>query len=368
MMAVDGAQRDVWFKCEFLQLAGVFKTRGAFNCILSGMDAGTVDPTTGIAVASGGNAGLANAYAAAQLSVAATVFVPETAPAVKVARLREYGATVHQVGQEYAEAYVAATEFTESTGALFCHAYDQPEIAAGAGTIGEEILADVPDTDTIVVAVGGGGLFAGVATAAEGRARVVAVEPTRIPTLHDAVVAGEPVDVAVSGIAADSLGARRIGAIAFDLAQRTQPTTVLVDDHAIVSARLALWQNYRMAVEHGAATAYAGLLSGAYRPEPDERVVVVVCGANTDPTTLGQSEPAQRSARRRQMHCQMAPAPLNAAASLLISLCAVQTAGVSFVSRGAAAHRCAVRAPRNRHQREESQHQRGRQPLRSGSR
>lgn len=286
VVAVDPATSSLWLKCEFLQLAGVFKTRGAFNRILAGLETGVLDPATGVVAASGGNAGLANAYAAARVGVPATVFVPETAPAVKVARLREYGATVLQVGQEYAEAYLAALDFADGAGALFCHAYDQPEVAAGAGTIGEELLADVPDVDTVVVAVGGGGLFAGIAAAVEGRARVVAVEPTRIPTLHDALRAGHPVDVAVSGVAADALGARRIGSIAFDVARRTGPVSVLVDDDAIRAARTALWQDYRMAVEHGAAAAYAGLTSGAYRPEPDERVAVVVCGANTDPTTL----------------------------------------------------------------------------------
>ena len=286
VLAVDPGTSDLWLKCEFLQLAGVFKTRGAFNRILTGLETGTLDPARGIVAASGGNAGLANAYAAGQVGVPATVFVPETAPAVKVARLREYGATVQQVGREYAEAYTAAVAFSDDAGALFCHAYDQPEVAAGAGTIGEEILTDVPDVDTIVVAVGGGGLFAGIAAAVEGRARVVAVEPVLIPTLHSAVRARAPVDIAVSGITADALGARRIGSIAFDLAQRTRPTCVLVDDDAIVAARTALWRDFRMAVEHGAAAAYAGLTSGAYVPAAGERVAVVVCGANTDTTTL----------------------------------------------------------------------------------
>lgn len=286
VLAVDAGTSRLWLKCEFLQLAGVFKTRGAFNRILSGLEAGSLDPATGIVAASGGNAGLAHAYAAAQVGVPATVFVPETAPAVKVARLREYGATVRHAGQQYAEAYAAAVAFADAAGALFCHAYDQPEVAAGAGTIGEEVLEDLPDVDTVVVAVGGGGLFAGVAAAVEGRARVVTVEPVLIPTLHDALQAGQPVDVAVSGIAADALGARRVGTIAFEVARRTRPTSVLVDDDAISAARNALWQDYRMAVEHGAAAAYAGLTSGAYRPAPGERVAVVVCGANTDPRTL----------------------------------------------------------------------------------
>ena len=154
--------------------------------------------------------------------------MPSTAPAVKVARLRDYGAEVVQVGPEYVEAYLAAMEHVATTGALFCHAYDQPEIVAGAGTLAEEILQDQPDLDTIVVAVGGGGLFAGIAASAEGRAKVVTVEPVNCPTLHSALAAGGPVDVGVSGVAADSLGARRVGEIAWSLAQRTAPTAVLV--------------------------------------------------------------------------------------------------------------------------------------------
>ncbi|GAA2143651.1 threonine/serine dehydratase [Arthrobacter humicola] len=205
------AAAPLWFKCEFQQHTGVFKARGAFNRLLAARERGELDPAVGVVAASGGNAGLANAYAAAALGVPATVFVPETAPRVKVERLLGYGAAVRQVGAEYAEAYAAAMECVEASGALFCHAYDQLEIAAGAGTLAEEILEDEPGIDTIVV--GGGGLYAGVAAAAEGRSRVVAVEPFNIPTLHAALDAGQPVDVPVSGIAADSLGAWRVAVI-----------------------------------------------------------------------------------------------------------------------------------------------------------
>jgi threonine dehydratase len=218
----------LWLKCEFLQYAGVFKTRGAFNRQLAAQERGELDPSVGVVVASGGNAGLANAYAAGVLGVRATVFVPETAPPVKIERIREYGADVRQVGVEYAEAYEAAIDYSSTRGALLCHAYDQLEIAAGAGTLAEEILEDEPGINTIIVAVGGGGLYAGVAAADEGRAKVVAVEPFSIPTLHAALDAGRPVDVPVSGIAADSLGARRVGEIAFSIASRTTPTPVLV--------------------------------------------------------------------------------------------------------------------------------------------
>ena len=280
------AAAPLWFKCEFLQHTGVFKARGAFNRQLAARERGELDPGVGVVAASGGNAGLANAYAAAALGVPATVFVPENAPRVKVERLLAYNATVRQVGTEYAEAFAAAMEYAEESGALFCHAYDQLEIAAGAGTLAEEIFQDEPGIDTIVVAVGGGGLYAGVAAAAEGRARVVAVEPFNIPTLHAALDAGHPVDVAVSGVAADSLGARRVGAIAFDIAARVPPASVLVDDAAIVAARSQLWSDYRIPAEYGAAAAFAALTSGAYTPAEGERVAVIVCGANTDASTL----------------------------------------------------------------------------------
>ena len=276
----------LWLKCEFLQQTGVFKTRGAFNLLLAARHRGELDASAGVVIASGGNAGLANAYAAATLGVRATIFVPQTAPAVKIERIREYGAKVQQVGTEYAEASEAATEYAQVRGALLSHAYDRSEIAAGAGTIAEEILGDEPSIETIIVAVGGGGLYAGVATAAEGRARVVPVEPYSCPTLHEALAAGRRVDVSVSGVAADSLGARHLGEIAFSVASRLNPASVLVSDEAIVSARLQLWRDYRIPAEHGAAAAFAALSSGAYRPAGNERVAVVVCGANTDVRTL----------------------------------------------------------------------------------
>ncbi|HEX3196783.1 MAG TPA: threonine/serine dehydratase [Propionibacteriaceae bacterium] len=280
------ASEPLWLKCEFLQYTGVFKTRGAFNRLLAARDRGELDPSVGVVIASGGNAGLANAYAAAALGVRATVFVPETAPLVKIDRIRDYGADVRQVGTEYAEAHEAAIDYANTRGALLSHAYDQLEIAAGAGTLAEEILEDEPEIQTIIVAVGGGGLYAGIAAAVEGRARVVVVEPYSCPTLHAALDAGHPVDVSVSGVAADSLGARRVGEIAFSIASRANPISILVDEKAIVSARSQLWRDYRIAAEHGAAAAFAALTSGAYQPAHGERVTVVVCGANTDVRTL----------------------------------------------------------------------------------
>ncbi|GAA1875838.1 threonine/serine dehydratase [Lapillicoccus jejuensis] len=280
-----GAGDVAWFKLELLQHCGVFKTRGAFNRQLVGLERGEIGPA-GIVIASGGNAGLAQAFAARALGVRATVVVPESAPAVKVERIEAYGARVRRAGAEYAAAYVASLEIAEATGAVVVHAYDQPEVVAGAGTLAEELLEDVPDLDTIVVAVGGGGLYAGVAAAARGRARVVAVEPERCPTLASALGAGEPVDVAVGGVAADSLGARRLGGLAFAAAQEERPVSVLVTDEEIVAARDRLWRELRVPSEHGAAAAYAALTSGRYVPADGERVAVVVCGANTDLRTL----------------------------------------------------------------------------------
>lgn len=267
---------DRWFKLEYLQHAGSFKTRGMMHKILS-----SDIPAAGIVAASGGNAGLAAAYAARELGVPVEVFVPVTAPAVKVAKLGKLGAKVVQVGNEYAEAYAAALERTD---AMFFHAYDDPDMVAGNGTLGLEI-AEV--SDTVLVAVGGGGLVAGVIAALRDRARIVAVEPVNAQALHAALTAGKPVDVPVSGIAADSLGARRVGDIAFELATDAKIDSILVDDDAIVDARRRLWDDYRIVVEHGTAAAYAALTSGAYVPAPGERVTTLLCGANTNPADLG---------------------------------------------------------------------------------
>jgi threonine dehydratase len=277
---------QAWLKLEQLQHTGSFKVRGAFNRILSAAEQGVI-PAAGVVAASGGNAGLAVAYAAAEQGLRARVHVPAAAPAVKVARLHAYGAEVVQAGSCYAEAFELAAKHAAETGALLCHAYDQPEVCAGQGTLGLELMEQTEgQVDTVLVAVGGGGLMAGVAAATEGRARVVAVEPATIPTLHAALAAGGPVDVSVSGVAADSLGATRLGDIAYAVAARAGVRSVLVDDADIVAARQYLWDRYRLAAEHGGATALAALLAGAYQPEPGEHIAVVLCGANTDPATL----------------------------------------------------------------------------------
>jgi threonine dehydratase len=290
---VLAADPGTWFKLEYLQHAGSFKARGAFSRLVAADRAGYLDRSVGVVAASGGNHGLAVAYAAGRLRVPAQVWVPTNAPAVKVAALRSLGAEVVLHGDRYAEANEAATKRAADTGAVYCHAYDQPEVVAGQGTLGLELLDQLDGAvDTIVLAVGGGGLLAGVATAVAGHARVIAVEPATAPTLHAALAAGGPVEVPVGGVAADSLGASRVGEIAYAVAVATGVRSLLVDDADIVAARRLLWDRYRIAAEHAAGCALAALTTGAYRPEPGERVAVVICGANTDPASLTAPGPA----------------------------------------------------------------------------
>jgi len=291
VLPTDSPRR--WFAAEFLQHTGTFKARGAVNLLAAHQEAGTL-PGAGVVIASGGNAGLACAWAAERLAVPATVFVPGTAPAVKVAGLHRLGARVVQVGTEYAHAAEAAAEHVATTGALASHAYDDPLVAAGAGTLLQEVLTCTPGgVDTVVVAVGGGGLLAGLATvAAQHGVRVVAVEPEGSCAFSAALAAGAPVDVAVSSVAADSLGARRVTQLALDAAARADVVPVLVSDDAVVAARRRLWQEHRLAVEHAAATAQAALDEGLYTPDDEERVVTVLCGANTDPSDLVVAGPA----------------------------------------------------------------------------
>ncbi|MFI2609205.1 serine/threonine dehydratase [Kitasatospora sp. NPDC018619] len=275
----DGGR--TWLALEFLQHTGSFKARGAQNFLLAHAEAGTL-PDTGVTIASGGNAGLACAWAARALGVRATVFLPETASPVKLARLRSYGAEVRLAGREYAEALSACERFAAESGALSSHAYDHPLIAAGAGTVLAELCAAVPGLDTVVLSVGGGGLFAGVAVAARAHGvRVLAVEPTGSRALNAALAAGRPVDVPVDSVARDALGARRATALAVAAAAHGGVRSVLVDDEEIVRARRRLWEERRIAVEYAAATALAAL----DRAE-GERVAVLLCGANTDPSDL----------------------------------------------------------------------------------
>ena len=274
---------QVWLKLEHLQASGSFKARGMLHRLLS-----NPIPSAGVIVASGGNAGIATAAAARELGVRCEVFVPMVCSAAKQAKLRELGAEVVVTGAVYAEALQACLARQAQTGALLTHAYDQPEVVAGAGTLAREIEDQGGGApDSVLVSVGGGGLIAGIASWFEDRSRVVALEPELAPTLHRSREAGEPVDVDVSGVAADSLGARRIGAIAWDVTQRWVPQSLLLPDAAIRDAQLWLWKEMKLAVEPAAALGLAALQTGAYAPRADETVCLVICGANVDPGTLG---------------------------------------------------------------------------------
>ncbi|MBI4416469.1 MAG: threonine/serine dehydratase [Euryarchaeota archaeon] len=275
--AALGLPCRVTLKLESLQHTGSFKPRGAFNRVLSSRV-----PATGIIAASGGNHGAAVAYVARQLGFPAEIFVPEIASAPKVERIRAYGAKLVITGLTYADALEASLERAEKTGALMVHAYDQPEVLAGQGTIGLELEAQAPDLDALLVSVGGGGLIGGIAAWYAGRVRVVGVESEACPTFARALEAGKPVDVDVGGIAADSLGARRVGSHMFEVAQRFRLRSVLVTDAAIREAQRALWRHLRIVAEPGGAAGVAALLSGAYAPGEEEHVGVLISGANTE--------------------------------------------------------------------------------------
>ncbi len=212
--------------------------------------------------------------------------MPTTSPEAKRARLRDLGAEVVVTGAAYAQAFEACMARQQATGALLTHAYDQPEVLAGAGTLAAEIEAQGGVPDSVLVSVGGGGLIGGIAAWFEARSRVVALEPERAPTLHSARQAGEPVDVAVGGIAADSLGAKRIGQLGWEVTQRHVHDALLLSDEAILAAQRWLWKELRLAVEPGAALGLAALQTGIYRPRADEKVALILCGGNVDPATL----------------------------------------------------------------------------------
>lgn len=266
----------ITFKLEFLQHSGTFKARGAFANMLMREGA-----ERGVVAASGGNHGAAVAYAAMQLGHRARIYVPAISSPAKIARIRSYGAEIVVGGDHYADALAASVQWAEAEGSLQIHAYDQFETLAGQGTVALEWAAQAPELDTLLVAVGGGGLIGGMAAYMAGDLRVVGVEPETAPSLHQALAAGEPVDVPVSGIAADSLGARRVGGLMFPLARKYVERSVLVGDEAILSAQRVLWDVLRVITEPGGAAAFAALLSGAYVPAPGEKVGVLLCGANT---------------------------------------------------------------------------------------
>jgi len=287
VMNVDMNGIPVAAKLELLQHTGSFKPRGAFNRVLGG---GSV-PESGLIAASGGNHGLAVAHVAAQLGIPAEVFVTEVTPAVKREGIAALGAEVVVGGPLYADALAASQRRAAVSGALEVHAYDHELTVAGQATMGIEIERQVPDVDTVVMAVGGGGFAAG--TAAWLRARIICVEPEGSQAFRAAKKAGRPVDVDIESIASDSLGARRIGDVPYAVLSEAGAESVLVDDDSIVGAQRWLWDRLRLIAEPGGAAATAAVLSGRYRPRPGERVVVVVCGANTDPAGIPRNDPPE---------------------------------------------------------------------------
>ena len=268
--------RALTFKLEMLQHSGSFKARGAFANLLL-----RKAPATGVVAASGGNHGVAVAYAAYRLGVPATIFLPDVASPAKMELISRYGARLVVAGSRYADALAASEIHITETGAMPVHAFDQRETLMGQGTVGLELEQDAPEIDTLLVAVGGGGLIGGIAAWYGRQVRVVAVEPEAAPTLHDAMAAGKPVDAPAGGVAADSLAPKRVGELMFAIARDNIAEVVLVTDDAIRQAQTALWSAMRLVTEPGGAAAFAALLSGRYRPAAGERVAVLLCGANT---------------------------------------------------------------------------------------
>jgi threonine dehydratase len=264
------------FKLELLQHSGSFKARGAFaNLLLRKI------PSAGVVAASGGNHGAAVAYAASKLGIPAKVFVPTVASQEKIERIRGYGAELVVIGERYAEALAASERWAAESGALKVHAYDQQETLLGQGSVGLEFEQQSPNLDSLLVAVGGGGLIGGVAAWYANRVKIVGVEPEAAPTLYNALQAGRPVESPAGGIAADSLAPKQVGAMMFPIAQEFISGVTLVTDDAIQQAQQALWKTMRIVAEPGGAAAFAALLSGRYKPQPGERVGVLVCGGNT---------------------------------------------------------------------------------------
>src|ERR1700741_3770174 len=282
ILEVDGSEFGtdsikIVFKLELFQHAGSFKARGAFTNMLT-----REVPDAGVVAASGGNHGAAVAFAAMKLNKPATIFVPSVASQSKLDRIRGYGAELIIAGDRYAESLEASEKWTRQSGALPIHTSGGDETLLGQGTLGMELEEQDPDLDSLLVAVGGGGLIGGVAAWYQNKIRVIAAEPTEAPTLQRALSAGRPVDSPAGGIAADSLAPRQVGQQMFPIAQRFVRSALLVTDEEILAAQQRLWEALRIVAEPGGATAFAGLLSGRYQSEPGERVGVVVCGGNTD--------------------------------------------------------------------------------------
>jgi len=273
---------SVILKLELLQHAGSFKPRGAFANLLM-----REVPEAGVVAASGGNHGAAVAFAARKLGKPAKIFVPSVASPAKIARIRGYGADLVITGERYDEALAASQSWAAQSGAMAVHAYDQVETILGQGSVGLEFEEQDPALDTLLVAVGGGGLIGGIAAWYAGRIKLIGVEPEAAPTLFKALEAGHPVDSEAGGIAADSLGGGRAGELMFPIAQNFVDSVRLVSDQAIQAAQRALWDVLRVAAEPGGAAALAALLSRRYQAKPGERVGVLVCGGNTGALDFG---------------------------------------------------------------------------------
>jgi threonine dehydratase len=267
---------NVVFKLELLQHSGSFKVRGAFANLLT-----REVPAAGVVAASGGNHGAAVAYAAQKLGMKARIYVPKVSSAAKIDRIRSYGADLVIEGERYADALAASERWAAGSGALQVHAYDQEGALLGQGTVGMELEEQAPSLDTLLVAVGGGGLIGGIAAWYAGSVKVVGVEPVLAPTLTRALEAGRPVDAEAGGIAADSLAPKRVGELMFPLARKYVTEVVLVEDREIRDAQKDLWDRFRLVAEPGGAAAYAALISNSYKKEKSERIGVLVCGGNT---------------------------------------------------------------------------------------
>jgi len=263
-------------KLEYLQHAGSFKARGAFANLLT-----RAVPSAGVTAASGGNHGVAVAYAAMRLGIRARIFVPTVASPAKIARIREYGADVIVSGDRYADALAESERYVAESGAMSIHAFDQAETLLGQGTLALELEAQTASVRSVLVAVGGGGLIGGMSIWYAGKTRVIGVEPSAAPTLTEALKAGTPVDAPAEGVAADSLAPRQVGLLMFPFAQQHVERVLLVEDSEIIRAQEVLWDVFRIVVEPGGAAAFAALLSRRYQPTGDEHVAVILCGANT---------------------------------------------------------------------------------------
>lgn len=276
-----GSHPPLSLKLEFMQHTGAFKARGALNSLLS-----RDIPKAGVAAASGGNHGAAVAFAAQMVGVPARIFVPEISSPAKLAKIRGYGADLVVEGPRYADALERCEAFVAETGALSIHAYDSAETVTGQGTVAREWTEQVSGLDTVLVAVGGGGLIAGVAAWFHDAAKVIGVEPEGACGLAAALSAGHPVDVEVHSVAADSLGARRVGKVPFEIAKQRVADVLTVPDADIIESQRRLWRVLRVAAEPGAAAAIAPIVSGAYRPKPDEKIGILICGGNVDAKVL----------------------------------------------------------------------------------